>query len=165
MPEASSRGATPAVELILAFDYGARRIGLAVGDTVTRTARPLAAVGNAPQAVGNALAAIGREISELRPARLVVGCPYNADGSPSALTRRAREFAAQLQQRFELPVVLVDERHSSQEAAARLREQRASGQRNRRVAKDDVDSTAAAIILERWFAGETVAATAGTSTR
>jgi putative Holliday junction resolvase len=164
MPEASSRGATPAVELVLAFDYGARRIGLAVGDSVTRTARPLAAVGNAPQAVGPALAAISREITGLRPARLVVGCPYNADGSPSALTRRAREFAAQLQQRFELPVVLVDERHSSQEAAARLREQRASGQRNRRVA-DDVDSAAAAIILERWFAGETVAATAGTSTR
>jgi putative Holliday junction resolvase len=83
-----------------------------------------------------------------------VGEPYNADGSPSALTEAARRFAAELTRRSALPVDLVDERHSSQDAEERLREMRATGQRGRRVTREDVDAVAAAVILERWFAEE-----------
>jgi len=83
-----------------------------------------------------------------------VGAPYNQDGSEGALGERVRRFAAELERRFALPVHLVDERFSSLEASARLKAQRASGTRRRRLARADVDSTAAAVILGRWFAGE-----------
>jgi putative Holliday junction resolvase len=82
---------------------------------------------------------------------LVVGEPYNADGSPSALTAAAREFARALAERFALPVDLVDERWSSLDAEERLRQARASGGRRRRVTREAIDAAAAAVILERWF--------------
>jgi putative holliday junction resolvase len=137
---------------VIAFDFGTRRIGIATGDTVTRTAAPRRAVAFA--AGGPDWAAIGREIAALRPALLVVGAPYNADGSPGALTGAASAFAAELASRFGLPVQRVDERFSSLEASETLRAQRASGARRRRVRAGDVDSAAAAIILERWLGGE-----------
>jgi putative Holliday junction resolvase len=93
-------------------------------------------------------------IDELRPARLAVGEPYNADGSASPLTETARRFAAELKQRSRLPVDLVDERWSSQDAEERLRAARANGLR-KRVRKADVDASAAAVILERWFETQT----------
>ena len=85
---------------------------------------------------------------------LVVGAPYNADGSPGALAPAARQFAAELERRFGIPVRMVDERWSSLEANAALKARRASGERKRRVRREDIDSTAAAVILERWLAGE-----------
>jgi putative holliday junction resolvase len=81
----------------------------------------------------------------------VVGLPYNVDGSDSAMTQAAREFAAELEHRCRLPVALVDERYSSREAEAKLKSERESGLRRRRVVKADVDAVAACIILERWF--------------
>jgi putative Holliday junction resolvase len=138
--------------VVLAFDFGLKRIGIASGDTLTRTAAPLAAV--AVREGGPDWAAIEREIRTLQPQQLVVGAPYNADGSPSALTKAARRFAAELERRFSLPVTLIDERWSSLQASAVLKEQRASGERKRRVRREDIDSAAAAIILERFFAGE-----------
>jgi putative holliday junction resolvase len=137
---------------VIAFDYGTRRIGIAAGDTLTRTAapRPAASV----NASGPDWAAIGREIDALGPALLVVGAPYNADGSPGALTSAASAFAAELASRFGLPVQRVDERFSSLEASEALRARRASGARRRRVRPGDVDSAAAAIILGRWLGGE-----------
>ena len=72
--------------------------------------------------------------------------------APSPLTEAARRFAAELATRSSLPVDLVDERWSSQDAEERLRAQRASGERRRRVTREDVDAAAAAVILERWFA-------------
>ena len=90
----------------------------------------------------------------LSPGLLVVGAPYNADGSPGALAPAARRFAAELERRFGLPVSMVDERWSSLEASAALKARRASGERKRRVRKEDVDSAAAAVILERWLTGE-----------
>jgi putative Holliday junction resolvase len=137
---------------VIAFDYGTRRIGVATGDTITRTAAPQAAV--AVGASGPDWIAIGREIAALGPALLVVGAPYNADGSPGALTSAASAFAAELASRFGLPVQRVDERFSSLEASAALRAQRASGARRRRLRAEDVDSAAAAVILERWLGGE-----------
>jgi putative Holliday junction resolvase len=138
--------------IVVALDFGLKRIGIASGDTLTRTANPRATLTNGTQ--GPDWTAIDRVIADLRPARLAVGEPYNADGSPSALTEAARRFAAELARRSALPVDLVDERHSSQDAEERLREMRATGQRGRRVTREDVDAVAAAVILERWFAEE-----------
>jgi putative Holliday junction resolvase len=138
--------------IVVALDFGLKRIGIASGDTLTRTANPRATLTNGT--LGPDWVAIARVIADLRPARLAVGEPYNADGSPSALTEAARRFAAELARRSALPVDLVDERHSSQDAEERLREMRATGQRGRRVTREDVDAVAAAVILERWFAEE-----------
>jgi putative holliday junction resolvase len=139
-------------QLVLAFDFGLKRIGIASGDTLTRSAAPRAAVLCGRD--GPDWQAIARVVRTLAPAVLVVGAPYNADGSDSALAVAARAFAAELGTRFALPVHLVDERFSSLEASATLKAQRASGARRRRVARADIDSTAAAVILGRWFAGE-----------
>jgi putative pre-16S rRNA nuclease len=141
-----------AVETVLAFDFGLRRIGLASGDTLTRSAAPRPPV--TVTRSGPDWDAIARAVRALAPARLVVGAPYNADGSEGVLTEAARGFAAELERRFALPVHLVDERFSSLEASAQLKARRASGERRRRVRSADVDSAAAAVILGRYFAGE-----------
>jgi len=139
-------------QTVLAFDFGLKRIGIACGDTLTHSAapRPVATVG----AGGPDWQAIAREVRALTPKLLVVGAPYNADGSEGAMSAAARRFAAELERRFALPVHMVDERFSSLEASAQLTARRASGQRRRRVQRADIDSTAAAVILARWFAGE-----------
>ncbi|MGH8301506.1 MAG: Holliday junction resolvase RuvX [Steroidobacteraceae bacterium] len=138
-------------EAVLAFDFGLKRIGIAAGDTLTATAapRPAAFV----TAGGPDWQAITREVDALKPRRLVVGAPYNADGTPGALAPAARRFANELARRFKLPVSMVDERWSSLEASAALKARRAGGGR-RRIRREDVDSAAAAVILERWLAGE-----------
>lgn len=138
-----------AVQIVVALDFGLKRIGIASGDTLTRAAHPRKTLANGPQ--GPDWSALERLLADLRPARIVVGEPYNADGSLGALTEAARHFATELAQRFHLPVDLVDERWSSQDAEERLRDARASGERGRRVKKEDVDAAAAAVILERWF--------------
>ena len=146
-----------AVEIVVALDFGLKRIGIASGDTLTRTANPRSTIANGVLThgiPGPDWIAIDRVIADLRPARLAVGEPYNADGSPSALTEAARDFAAELRKRSSLPVDLVDERWSSQDAEEKLRDLRASGQRGRRVKREDVDAIAAAVILERWFDGK-----------
>jgi putative holliday junction resolvase len=139
------------VEAVLAFDFGLRRIGIAAGDTLTGTAapRPAALVTRA----GPDWQAIAREVDALKPRRLIVGAPYNVDGTPGALAPAARRFANELERRFKLPVSMVDERWSSLEAGAALKARRADGGR-RRIQREDVDSAAAAVILERWLAGE-----------
>jgi len=153
MPEAESPcAAAPgaaAPQIVIAFDFGRRRIGVACGDTVSRSAthaRTLACGSRgAPWDVVDIL------IREWLPGVLVVGLPYNVDDSESASAARARSFAGELAARYGLPVELVDERYSSMEALDRLRQARASGVRKRRVAKGDVDAGAARVILERWF--------------
>jgi putative Holliday junction resolvase len=140
------------VQTVLAFDFGLKRIGIASGDTLTATAAPRRAAAVHQQ--GPDWDAIAREVRMLSPKLLVVGAPYNADGSPGTLAPAARRFAAELERRFGLPVNMVDERWSSLEATAALKAQRAAGERKRRVRKEDIDSAAAAVILERWFMGE-----------
>jgi putative Holliday junction resolvase len=144
-------GSTP--QVVLAFDFGRRRIGAACGDTISRTAAPLSAV--PADARGPRWEMIDTLLREWQPSLIVVGLPYNVDGSDSTLTSAAREFAAALEHRCRLPVVLVDERYSSREAEARLKSAREAGLRRRRVAKADVDAAAACIILERWFTEQT----------
>ena len=141
-----------APETVLAFDFGLKRIGIASGDSLTRSAAPRpAAISGAH---GPDWLAITREVRTLAPGRLVVGAPYNADGTDGALSAKARAFAEELERRFALPVHLVDERFSSLEASAALTARRASGARRRRIARADIDSAAAAVILGRWFQGE-----------
>jgi len=136
-------------QIVVAIDFGLKRIGIASGDTLTRAAHPRSVITNGPK--GPDWRALERVLADTRPARIAVGEPYSADGSPSPLTEAARHFATELANRSSLPVDLVDERWSSQDAEERLREQRASGERRRRVTREDVDAAAAAVILERWF--------------
>jgi putative holliday junction resolvase len=139
----------PHPKIILAFDFGLRRIGVACGDTISRSASALQTV--ACGAAGPRWESIGSLLRDWQPDMAVVGLPYNIDGSESNMTGAARSFAAELTRRYGLEVALVDERYSSLEAEARLTAARESGLRRRRVAKSDVDAAAACIILERWF--------------
>jgi putative Holliday junction resolvase len=148
--------APPSPQLILAFDFGTRRIGLAAGDTLTRTARALSTVDCAR---GTPWSAIDKVYADLQPSQLVVGLPLNMDGTPTALTAAARTFAAELGARYRKPVALVDERLSSREAEAELRDARGAGLKRGRATHADVDMIAARILLERWFAGESEAST------
>jgi putative Holliday junction resolvase len=152
-PDAAQPAASGAPRIVLAFDFGLRRVGVACGDTVSRTAAPLDAVPNGH--AGPRWEVIDAIVREWQPALLVIGLPYNVDGSDSAMTVAAREFADHLARRFGLQADLVDERYSSREAEARLKSARESGVRRRRVVKADVDAAAACVILERWFTEET----------
>lgn len=149
-PAAPDGAATPRpAQLVLAFDFGRRRIGVACGDTLSRSASPLAAVANT--AAGPSWSAVDALMRDWRPDLIVVGLPYHADGSESGMSAQAREFSDELARRYVLPVRLVDERYSSLEAGSRLKAEREAGVRKRRVTKTDVDAAAACVILERWF--------------
>ncbi|HEY9112132.1 MAG TPA: Holliday junction resolvase RuvX [Rhodanobacteraceae bacterium] len=133
---------------ILGFDYGARRIGVASGNRISQSARPLSALtAQAGQPDWSRLDAL---LTEWKPDALVVGLPLTLDGAEQAITRGARAFADALGKRSGLPVHLIDERHTSQEAARRFAAQRASGSARRRDA-ENIDSLAAAVILESWL--------------
>lgn len=134
----------------LGFDFGTRRIGVAIGSRLLGDARSLVTL-NCHD--GPDLAAIEKLIAEWRPEALVVGRPVTMTGDSQAATRGAEQFMQQLRTRFGLPVHATDERLSSMEAQSQLREQRASGQRRRRLRDADIDSTAAKLILEHWLGG------------
>jgi putative Holliday junction resolvase len=134
-------------ETILAFDFGLRRIGVAVGQQVTDSANPLGVVMNRTN--GPDWAHIETLVEEWRPARLVVGMPLYADGSPSKTTTLVEDFVTELG-RFGVSIETVDERYSSVEAQNLLREDRARGARGR-IRKEMIDSTAATLIAERWL--------------
>ena len=153
---------TSAPQLILAFDFGTRRIGVASGDTLTGTARPLITLNVSGELPWRDL---DKVFADYRPARLVVGLPYNMDGTPTPLTEPARTFARELLDRYALPVALVDERLSSREAEAQLRDARAQGLKRRRLTHADVDMTAAKVLLERWFENPSAAEQLSTEKR
>jgi putative Holliday junction resolvase len=139
----------PLPETIIAFDFGLRRIGVAVGQSITRSASPLGTV--ACSDAGPDFDAIDAIVAEWRPARLVVGMPMHADGSPSEMQGRVRTFIDELG-RYDLPVDSTDERYTSVEAEAVLKNARVSGSRGR-IRKEDVDAAAAVLIAERYLAG------------
>ena len=145
--------APTAPKVILAFDYGTKRIGVASGDTLTGTARALTTLDSKNENIP--WPAIDKLIREYQPAQLVVGLPWNMDGTPTLLTDASRAFGAELQTRYHKPVALVDERLSSHEAEAQLREARASGIKKRRNTHADVDMIAAKILLEQWLRNPT----------
>ena len=134
---------------LLAFDVGARRIGVAVGNTVSSSARELGVLD--VHAGGPDWLALDRWMREWKPDALVVGDPATLDGGDQPIRKLARGFALELRRRYALPVEQVDERTSSIEAAQRFAAGRASGTRKRHQAAQ-LDAVAAAIILERWLA-------------
>jgi len=136
----------PRTGTVLAFDFGTKRIGVAVGDFETRLAHPLTIIAAAENRAR--FAAIGRLIAEWRPARLVVGVPVHADGTEHPTGRLARRFAQRLHGRFGLRAALVDERLTSREAEGLLRETGARGTR----LKSGLDAVAAQRILEIYLA-------------
>lgn len=138
---------SPRFDTIIAFDYGLRRIGVAVGQQVTGSANPLGVVTNGT--AGPDWQRIERMLGEWRPARLVVGMPFCPDGSRSDITAAVDAFVAGLG-RYSLPVETVDERYSSLEARAMLISGRRSGA-TRRIRKEMVDAAAATLIAERWL--------------
>ena len=130
-------------QTLLGFDYGTKRIGVAVGQDITRSVTPLTTLhsqNNKPD-----WNAIGNLIAEWQPDRLVVGLPLHLDGTTQAITERAQRFGNQLKGRYNLPVELVDERLTSHEAETEL------AARGGKTAKADIDALAAALILQSWL--------------
>jgi len=121
---------------VLAFDFGLKRIGVAVGESELRTAHPL------PGIAAPGFDAIDKLVKEWRPDMLVVGLPV-AEDREHPMAKRVQRFARQLEGRFRLPVARVDERYTSVEAENLLR-----GMKNKAV-----DSVAAQLILEQYFHG------------
>ncbi len=120
---------------VIAFDFGLKRIGVAVGNTVLRQATPLAVIEAARNE--NKFAAITRLLDEWQPSTMVVGLPLHRDGAEHEMTVRCRRFANQLHGRYDIPAVLIDERYSSAVLSQRRGEH--------------IDSEAAALILQQYF--------------
>lgn len=131
---------------VLGFDFGEKRIGVAVGQPLTGTATPLESLRNRNGRVD--WPAVEALVGNWRPVALVVGNPLNMDGTRQRVTDLADAFARELEKRFGLPVHRCDERLSTYEARDRTKRQR------------DVDAVAAQVILESWLAGQGQAATA-----
>jgi putative Holliday junction resolvase len=136
-------------ETILAFDFGLRRIGVAVGQDVTASASPVGVVANGDAGIDHDR--IEALIAEWHPTTLVVGMPMHADGSPGTMTDAVGAFIEELR-RYGLPVATVDERYSSIEAERALKNARQQGSRGR-ISKQDIDAAAAVFIAERYLAG------------
>lgn len=136
--------APPPAATVLAFDFGTRRTGVAVGNTLTRSARPLTTI--AASGDRERFAAIAALVSEWQPQLLVVGIPVHADGAAHAMTERVRRFARQLESRFGLPVEPADERHTTQLAQSAL-DDAGAGRRGRA----ERDALAAQLILQGWL--------------
>ncbi len=133
------------------FDFGEKRIGLAIGQTETRQASPLSTVRNIngrPE-----WDKIDEVVAEWLPVGLVVGIPLTEDGCQQRQSELSSAFARRLNRRYSLPVFRCDERFSSIVASGILAENRRLGQRRRKLRRTDTDKTAAAVILQRWLSG------------
>lgn len=133
----------------LAFDYGTKRIGVAVGQELTGSATALLTVrANDGKPDWDAITAL---IDEWRPDEVVVGLPLNMDGTDSELSRRAQRFGNQLHGRYNLRAHFMDERLSSLQAEEELREHAQTRGKSQKVQAADIDKVAAKIILESWL--------------
>ncbi len=151
-PERAGRMST-AEQTVLAFDFGYKRIGVAVGQMMIGSSRALTTLrGDCP---GPDWPAIEALLGEWQPTQLVVGHPHHGDGSDAPITAAAEAFATQLAERSGLTPALVDEHLTSSEARAMLREQRRSGQRRQRVKREQIDALAAQLILRDWLSRDT----------
>ncbi len=139
----------PAARTVLSFDYGLRRIGVAVGNTLTGTAEALATI--AAHDGEPDWRAIDRCVADWRPDAIVAGVPYNMAGRDAGLAAAALRFADVLVGRYGIEVYRVDERLTSREAEDDLRERRRSGAKTRRVRRGDVDREAARLLLLQWL--------------
>lgn len=134
----------------LGIDFGLKRIGIAKGNTQLGTAEPLTMMRNLNgRPEWSTLDAV---VENWQPVGLVIGLPMTLDNQVQEITHATRAFAKRCQKRFSLPIMWMDERYSSIQASETLARLRQSGQRNKRTRKQDVDTLAAALILERWLA-------------
>lgn len=138
--------ANPTTTILLGFDFGTKRIGVAVGQMITRTAKPLPHIAVTHGNIDWQL--ISQLISDWRATALVVGIPLNMDGTTQTITLKAEQFMQQLAQHTQLPVYGCDERLSTVDARSRVFE--AGGYRA--LQNTQIDSVAAKIILESWMA-------------
>ena len=132
-------------DTLLAFDFGEKRIGVAVGNTIVGIAHPLQTI--ATESNDERFSTIGHLIAEWQPAQLVVGLPSHMDGTEHELSRLCRKFANRLHGRFNLPVALVDERLSSAEASQTLKDAGIGGRKQ----KPMLDQVAAQVILQSYL--------------
>ena len=130
---------------VLAFDFGEQRIGVATGETVLKTAHPLLTI-NA-EANDVRFSEIEKLIKEWQPSLLIVGLPTHLDGKPHTLTQLSKKFAQRLEGRFNLPVMMIDERLSSVEASQNLRAAGIKAQEQKAL----IDAAAAQVILQSYF--------------
>lgn len=130
---------------LLAFDFGTKRIGVAVGNSISCTAQALTTLHGEQN--DQRFAAIQALLQEWQPAALVVGLPCNEDGTPHEMTRQCTRFANRLKGRFKLPVILVDERYTSAAASAQLNEMGVRGIKQKAL----LDQVAAQTILQAYF--------------
>lgn len=133
-------------KILLGFDFGMKRIGVAIGQTLTKTARPLDTI-KAQAGIPN-WAGMEKLIQKWLPDTLVVGIPLNMDGSDQAISQNARDFAASLREHFNLPVHETDERLTTKDARERLFAQGGF----KALGDGQVDRVAAQLILQNWFA-------------
>ena len=133
---------------ILAVDFGLRRIGIAVGQSISGSASPLGVIRNGED--GPDFDKLGKLINEWQPSLIVVGMPRHADGTPSDMTAHVERFVEELR-RYDLPVDTIDERNTSTEAKTVLKKARAAGSHGR-IKKETIDSAAAVFIAERYLA-------------
>jgi putative Holliday junction resolvase len=137
----------PARGTVLAFDFGEKRVGVAVGECELRSASPLTTFD--AETNDARWSAVARLIEEWKPVVLVVGLPLSPDGVAHDMTARAQRFARQLEGRYRLPVMLQDERYTSAEADSLLRDEQ--GMRDWRSRKQKLDAHAAQLILKDYF--------------
>jgi putative Holliday junction resolvase len=133
------------LKIVLAFDFGMKRIGIAVGQTVTRSARPLVTI--AAKAGTPNWVQVETLIKKWHPDAFVVGIPLNMDGTDQPITQHAREFSRLLQEKFNKPIFEMDERLSTKDARARLFAQGGY----KALQGGQVDEVAAQLILQTWF--------------
>jgi putative Holliday junction resolvase len=136
---------SPLKGTLLAFDFGTKRIGIAVGNTLLHSANPLTTIDD--EKTDARFAKIEALLDEWQPSALIVGLPCSDDGTPHELTALCRRFANRLKGRFNLPVILVDERYTSHSASAQLNEEGVHGKKQKNL----IDQYAAQQILQAYF--------------
>lgn len=137
------------VQQIMAIDFGLKRLGVAIANTLTNNAEPLKTLHT--EITKEIPTELLELINEWQPHKLVMGMPYNTDGTESKIAKRIRAFAKLLTQKTKIPLEYIDESFSSLEANRQLKFLRQSGERSKRVIKGDLDKMAAAIMLQRWL--------------
>ena len=136
------------IEKLLAFDFGLKRVGVGLGITVTGTASPLQTI--AYPNMEMLWESIDSLIAEWKPQLLLVGLPNLNSGQEHSLEKPIKKFTNRLKHRYQLPVELIDESFSSQQAENRLKQMRQSG-RQKKINKHEIDKQAAALLVEQWL--------------
>ena len=142
---------------IIAIDYGLKRVGIAVGNTLTKSSEPLETLVNTNEE--ELISQLSKIIKEWQPKQLVMGMPYNPNlKDVNTITKKARKlehkirnFAIRLGESVELPIEFIDESFSSAEASRQLKQSRQLGERKTSIKKEDIDKAAACVILQRWL--------------